>query len=84
MDKTVTDVQASLQPLAEGLRADGYELEVLDATDSGLQLRVIALAGACEECLVPKDAMVQVVSASLGRRYGADEISVQYPASAVH
>jgi hypothetical protein len=81
MQKTVTDVQASLAPIAQGLGADGYELEVLKASEDALELRVVALENACGECLVPPDAMAQVISVSLKQLYGPGDIRIEYPAA---
>lgn len=57
-------LSAALEPTRKGLEAAGFEL-ALQAVDDHLQLQVIALPGACEDCLVPKQ---------LFRRMASDEV----------
>jgi Fe-S cluster biogenesis protein NfuA len=76
----VAEVEETLRPLTRGLEADGYGVEV--AEESGrLQLRVIAREGACEDCLVPRSTMLEIISGRLGHLYARDDIDIQYPPS---
>lgn len=77
------DLDSALQPMRTQLAADGYELAAdLDA-DRVLELRVVAGADACEECLVPKDLFASMVSDQLtSSGVSVDEIKVAYPADA--
>lgn len=75
-----TEVREALDPIAGGLRHDGYELEVLEATDR-LSLRIVALEDACEDCLVPEDAMVLTLC-NIVDGYAPEQVSITYPRDA--
>jgi Fe-S cluster biogenesis protein NfuA len=77
MDTKVTE---ALDPIASALRHDGYDLQVLDASDR-LSLRIVALEGACEDCLVPEDAMVLTVC-NVVDGYAPEQVSIEYPKGA--
>lgn len=70
--------EARLQPLQSSLRADGYELEAWEEAGR-IGIRISASAGACADCLVPKNVMRGI----LGQVLGADEdvIDLTYPAA---
>jgi hypothetical protein len=56
----IDGLRTSLQPAAEMLAADGYELSV---THNGDRARVEVIAGpeACADCLVPHDLMLDIL-----------------------
>ncbi len=70
-----------LAGIADALRADGYELQVTDASET-LSLRITALEDACEDCLVPREIMAPMISAAMGGRYVPEQIQIAYPADA--
>lgn len=82
-DLTPSDASRLLSGLREGLKSDGYELEVSNV-DGKLQLRiVVAREDACEDCLVPKEIMSQVAAVALhegSTSITADDIVLRYPA----
>jgi Fe-S cluster biogenesis protein NfuA len=78
---TAEDVSASLDPLRVGLNADGYDLE-LTGIDEKVRLRVVALEGACEECLVPSEVMTRILATKLQSAQPAmqpEDIVITYP-----
>lgn len=60
--------------------ADLYEVHIVAATDTRLELRIDALEGACAECLSPPTVMSRIVSSALHGGYEPDEIHFRYPA----
>jgi hypothetical protein len=65
-----------IEPLAQSLAADGYELKV---AGNGPRVAVTVVAGpdACEDCLVPKDLMRGILANALGA--DGDSIDITYP-----
>ena len=77
---TMQDAAAALAPLADALRADGYELTV-EQVAPDLQLTVSATPDACAECLVPK-AIFKDMAAMALKDHGvmvAGDIKISYP-----
>lgn len=66
--------------IRSGLKADGYDIEVTEATEDALKVHIIALEGACEDCLSPPSVMAMVLSGSLEGAYSPDELDISYPA----
>jgi hypothetical protein len=62
---TQTAAEERLDDVKSMLAADGYELTIAVRPDD-LVLGIVATATACEECLVPKDLMTDIVRDSLG------------------
>ncbi len=54
LDRQVRDALAVMHSMLE---ADGYELEVIGASSEAVALKIVALPGACAECLVPPSIM---------------------------
>jgi Fe-S cluster biogenesis protein NfuA len=73
-------VDEALGVIRTGLKADGYDIEVTEATNTGLKVRIVALEGACEDCLSPPSVMSMVLSGSLNGAYSPDELEISYPA----
>lgn len=71
-------VREDLAGITEALDADGYTLEVLDASET-LSLRIRARPDACEECLVPPEIMAPTIAAATNGRYAAEQIRLEYP-----
>jgi hypothetical protein len=55
---------------------DGYRLDVSSASAAGLAVRIVALPGACEECLAPDDVLKMIISASVDGAYAPQEIDL--------
>ncbi len=68
-------VAALISGFCSALERDGYQLEwTLDEQNGILDASVVANAGACEECLVPKQVMLHMLDSALrgsGVRVGA-------------
>jgi hypothetical protein len=81
-DLTEGDVHALLTDLRDGLRRDGYDLEVLAATPR-VRLAIRADADACEDCLVGKSLMTRYVVIALrdlSPDISEDDVELDYPA----
>jgi hypothetical protein len=75
----VAAVGTALEGLNEALRADGYAMSVLAADCDCVKMRVEAGEHACEECLVPKDILIEMIRGSLPREFGGARIDLEYP-----
>jgi hypothetical protein len=76
----LADVQSALSPVSGALDADGYRLAL--SLEPENRLRVVISAGpeACEDCLVPKSLMEQMIgSALLGAGLPPFDVQVVYP-----
>ena len=72
-------IEHALDPFRQSLAADGYGLRV-DAVEAGvLRLSIVAQAGACEECLVPRALMTAMIQDSISQEPGIHEIELTYP-----
>jgi hypothetical protein len=63
------------------LRADGYDL-LIRVSDDDVAVSVVATDGACADCLVPAEIMIQIVRDSLVEGSDGDfagKVSVTYP-----
>ena len=65
----LTDIQGSLA-------VDGYRLDIEDATVDGLAVRIVALPGACADCLAPPDVLKMIISAGVDGAYVPEEIDL--------
>lgn len=72
--EALADVQASLA-------VDGYRLDVEQAATDALDVRIVALDGACAECLAPDEVLKMIISGCLDGVYRPEEITVRHPAS---
>jgi hypothetical protein len=70
---------ARLEPLQASLGADGYQMEAQEE-DGRIGVRISAAAGACADCLVPKNIMRGILGQVLG--VAEDVIDLTYPADA--
>ena len=81
--KPAPDVDAAasaLQPFSSGLAADGYSLVVTAPDGEGLVVEIVAGPDACEDCLIPKEMFVGMLSARLGSEEVAfSELTLVYP-----
>ncbi len=67
-----------LKRIRDTLQTDGYDLRVDKLSAGRLELSVVALDGACEECLVPKRLMEKMIANSLTDS-AVKEIKLRYP-----
>lgn len=65
-----------LDEFRKSLAADGYELNVDVGADSA-DVRIVAGPDACDDCLVPKEIMREMLAPALG--VTADAIDLSYP-----
>lgn len=78
---TEGDAFALLTDLRNGLRNDGYALEVV-TTGPPVALVIRALDGACDDCLVGKSLMTTYVVNALrdaSPEIGPEDIDLRYP-----
>ena len=83
MATSTEEVTEALAGFAVGLEADGYGLEVEEASET-LSLRIVAHENACEECLVPPAIMAPTISSALGGLYPPERIRLTYPPGSKH
>ena len=74
-------VTSALRPISEALAADGYRLEVSQSGEVTV-LRISATPDACEDCLVPKEMMLRMMTMRLhdaGVTSSKSEVILYYP-----
>ncbi|MDI2128126.1 hypothetical protein [Yinghuangia seranimata] len=70
----------ALAPLAAGLAADDYRLDIAHTGEFAVTLTVVAGPGACADCLVPRDITRRMAEQRLAEvRRGAWTVDVRYP-----
>jgi hypothetical protein len=82
-DLTIAAVAECLEPLSTALTADGYQLIVDRPADGPFLLRIEAGPEACEECLIPRPLMEDLIQDAF--RQGlpqAPEVELRYPGEA--
>lgn len=67
---------AELEEFRKSLAVDGYELNA-HVTGSSAAVRIVAGPDACDDCLVPKEIMREMLAPALG--VTADAIDLSYP-----
>lgn len=75
------ELARGLLPLREGLEADGYTVTTT-RTAGSIQIKVAATDEACEDCLIPRQALQTMAFALLsdaGIEVAADQLVVIYP-----
>ena len=77
MEETLAEIEKSLTEMRVTLMADGYTLSVAHSPD-GLDVQISAGTEACEDCLIPKPLMVNMIRSKLPDPGLA--ITVRYPA----
>lgn len=73
-------IAAALDPIAEGLRYDGYDLKVLGLEREVLRVEILAGNEACEECLVSRELMGTIILGNLPSNMAVERVDVTYPA----
>lgn len=69
----LADVEKALDGLRQGFQADGADLAVVSATESGVTIRLIGSDETCWDCIVPPDQLRTVIVSVLRRSVGALE-----------
>ena len=81
LDLDTDAVYAVLARIRGSLRADGYDLDVLAVGDT-VDLAIYALPDACDDCLVGKPLMVEMVAGlvrTMEPSAGPEHIRIRYP-----
>jgi hypothetical protein len=76
-----SEVEKSLEPIAQMLASDGYELLVA-VDDRVIDIGIEATPDACVDCLVPQATMEQIIRAQLAGGVpdaAAAELRIRYP-----
>ena len=81
MRGNTTAVDEAFAGIRVGLQADGYDLEVAEASGTVLKVTIVALEGACEDCLSPPSVMSMILSGSLEGAYSPEELEITYPSN---
>lgn len=80
---TTGGLDEALAPMREQLGADGYGLQASLTDEHVLEVEVVALDDACEECLVPRDLLATMLADQLTTAgHPVDDIRVRYPTDA--
>lgn len=76
----------ALSPIESTMNADGYTLKATEGPGGQLEIRIEALDGACEDCLVPESVMLPMMQRMLvTNAVTVRSLKVAYPAdSASH
>lgn len=74
----------ALAGIIDAMRADNYEVVVVDASPETLSVSIEAREGACEDCLSPPSIMTTVMSTALGGAYRPEQIAIAYPNDTRH
>jgi hypothetical protein len=79
-DLTAEVVAECLEPLSAALTADGYQLIVDRLADGPFLLRIEAGPEACEECLIPRPLMEDLIQDAFRQRLPQPpEVDLRYP-----
>jgi len=73
------EISEKLVGIISSMKADSYELDIVNVESQALHLRIEALDGACEDCLVPSNIMTTIISTALDGRYSSEQIRIEYP-----
>ncbi|MDA8047752.1 MAG: NifU family protein [Actinomycetota bacterium] len=67
----VEAVESALESLRPGLEADGFDLRIEQMSpDGGAVICIEARPGACMECLVPDEVLVQIIKNGISKHAG--------------
>ena len=61
------------------LQGDGYDVQLSGHSDGELKLTIVAGPDACEECLVPKDVLSNIIATTLPPQLAGTRIKLTYP-----
>lgn len=73
------EVEKAIEPFAEALRSDGYEIGIVSVAPDAIDLQIDALEDACEDCLVPEHVMAPMIADGLPPELRTARISIRYP-----
>ncbi|MGE0799833.1 MAG: hypothetical protein AB7G13_23695 [Lautropia sp.] len=57
-----SELMTALSPLLPALEADGVALEVRRADDREVVFELVRSAQACEDCVMPRDALERIIA----------------------
>jgi hypothetical protein len=77
--RTDGDVEAALELARSMLQGDGYDVQLGGHTDGELRLTIVAGPDACEDCLVPKDVLSNIIATTLPPGLTGTRITLTYP-----
>lgn len=69
MDQTA--VIEALDEVRSLVQADGGDIELVDAADGAVSLRLLLEGAECRECVMPKEFLEQIALDMMGRRVPA-------------
>ena len=73
------EISEKLVGIISSMKADSYELDIVNVESQSLHLRIEALDGACADCLGPSNIMTTSISTALDGRYSSEQIRIEYP-----
>jgi len=73
------DIQVVVETVRSMLQGDGYDVELTDYEPGELKLNVVAGPEACEDCLVPKNVLSNIIASTLPAELAATRITLTYP-----
>lgn len=66
MTTDVTAVASAVHEVGEGMRADGFDLQLLSLLDGGVvEVSLEATSKACTDCLVPDQTLELILTAAI-------------------
>lgn len=69
MSDSKAELNAALDDLRMGFNADGADLEVVEAGDTAVTVRLVITEETCLECIVPKPVLVQILQSSVRKKF---------------
>lgn len=79
MGSSIAEISSALDDLDTMLQTDGYRLVVRGFQNHHLTVAVEAGADACEDCLVPKAVMADILRSKIPSDIHVDQIEITYP-----
>jgi len=78
-NQVLAAVDDALAGFRQGLRADGYDLNIALDDQDVLHVEVLALENACEDCLIPKATLTGMISVAVQDVPGVRGVDLVYP-----
>lgn len=77
LERVSATYMSALRGISETLAADGYRVTAVATADGDANVTISAGPEACEDCLIPKELMVNMLKAELPA--SVRQINVTYP-----